>query len=206
MRGDAVKIISLEKVLCVVMLSIVVAPNISRAEEPASGGTAGESFFAYRSSCRARLLDSLFWGSGAVPFDVPVELTPVDPSAWAHATINSPVTFRVVHDVIVRHDTYARAGELVEAKVTQVREGELRYRRGRMEPRVMEVTLTGEIDSSLPTSLKLRLESSPRSRCSRTAKQLATLPLKVVHVAGAVVVFPVEWVLLVIFCHSGCDL
>ncbi len=196
------KIKSLEKVLCVLMLSILAAQDVSRAEEPASGGTPAQTLFAYRSSFGARLHDSLL-GYSVLPSDVPVELTPVDPSALAHASMNSTVTFRVVHNVVVGQYAYAYGGNLVEAKVTRIREGKLRIRRGRMEPRVMEVIVVGLIESSPPDYLKLRLESTSRSRLSRKAKQFATLPLTVIRF---VVVYPAEGILLGIGCAFGCDL
>jgi hypothetical protein len=205
MRGDAVKIKSLERALCVVMLPILAAQHISRAEEPVSEGTSAQSLFAYRSSFGARLHDSLL-GYSVLPSDVPVELTPVDPSALAHATMNSTVTFRVVRDVIVGQYAYAYGGNLIEAKVTRIRDGGLRIRRGRMEPRVTEVIAVGLIESNPPEYLKLRLENSPRSRSSKTAKQLIslplTLPLKAIHI---IILIP-EDVLLAIACSRGCDL
>lgn len=196
------KIKSLERALCVGLLSILGAQQTSPAEEPVGEGTRAQTVFAYKSSFRARLHDSLF-GYSEIPSDVPVELTPVDPSALAHAAINSTVTFRVVHDVIVGQYAYAYGGTLIEAKVTRIREGKLRIRRGRTEPRVMELTVSELITSSNPGSLKLRLESSPRSSCSGTAKQLTTLPLKAVRIG---VLVPVEYVLLMIACSTGCDL
>jgi hypothetical protein len=75
-----------------------------------------------------------------------------------------------------------------------------------MEPRVMEVTVADLIETSpppAPDSLKLRLESTPRSRFSRTANKLMILPVTAIHM---VVVVPAEWVLLIIACSMGCDL
>jgi hypothetical protein len=105
MRGDTVKIKSLEKALCAVMLSMLAAQGC-RAQEPISEGTQAESLFAYQGSFRARLHDALF-GDPVLPSNATVELTPVDPSALAHATINSTVTFRVVRDVVVGQYAYA---------------------------------------------------------------------------------------------------
>jgi len=195
-----VKIKLLERVLGVVMLSILAAQDVSRAQEPVSEGTPAQTLFAYKNSFRARLGDALFGDSG-LPSDVPVELAPVDPSSLEHATINSTVTFRVVRDVVEGPYAYPHEGMLIEAKVTRIREGKLRIRRGRMEPRVIEVTVPEGIVA--PESMKMTLESSPRSRSSRTAKQLATLPLTIIHL---VVVVPAEWVLLGIACATGCDL
>ena len=203
------KIKSLQNVLCVVMLAILPAQQISRAEEPVSLGTPAQTLFAYRGSLGARLHAALF-GDPVIPCDVPVELTPVDPSALAHATVNSTVTFRVVHDVIVGQYAYAYAGTLIEAKVIRIREGDLRLRQGRMESRVMEIAVAGLIESGPPPrpgSLKLRLESLPRSRSNRVSKQLITLPLtlplKAIHIA---VLIP-EYALLGIACSTGgCDL
>jgi hypothetical protein len=135
---------------------------------------------------------------------VPVELTPVDSSALAHATMNSTVTFRVVHDVVVGQYAYAYGGNLIKAKVTRIREDHLRIRRGRVEPRVMEVTAVGLIESSPPEYVKLKLESSPRSRSIRTAKKLIALPMTV---PLRIVVLVPEYVLLGIVCGTvGCDL
>jgi hypothetical protein len=192
----------LQSALCITLAPLLAAQQTSQAEEPVSEGTQAQTLLAYRSSFGARLHDSLL-GYSVLPSDVPVELTPIDPSALAHATIRSTVTFRVVRDVIVGQYAYAYGGNLVEAKVTRIREGKLRFRRGRMEPRVMEVIAVGLIESSPPEYLRLRLESSPRSRFSRTAKQLATLPLAGIHMF---VVAPAEWVLLIIACSAGCDL
>jgi hypothetical protein len=203
MRGNAVKIKSLEKVLCVVMVAMLAAEQTSQAEEPVSAGAPAQTLFAYRSSFGARLHDALL-GYSVLPSDVPVELTPVDPSALAHATINSTVTFRVAHTVVVGQYAYAYGGNLIEARVTRIREGKLRIRRGRMEPRVMEVTAVGLIKSNPPEYLKLRLESSPRSRSRRTAMKLVTLPLRVI---GIVVITVPEDLLLGIACVTGgCDL
>ena len=200
------KIKFLQNVLCVVMLAILPVQQISQAEEPVSAGAPAQTLFAYRSSLGARLHDSLF-GYSVLPSDVPVELTPLDPSALARAAMNSTVTFRVVHNVIVGQYAYAYGGNLIEAKVTRIREGKLQIRRGRMEPRVMEVTAVWSIQSSPPEYLKLRLESSPRSRSSRTVKQLValplTLPLKAIHI---VVLVPEDILLAIVCSTQGCDL
>lgn len=203
------KIKSLERILCVAMLSIVAAQPLSRAQEPADAGTTAQTVFAYRSSFWARVNASLFWESD-LPSDVPVELAPVDPSALAHATVNSTITFRIVRDVIAGHETFASAGTLIEARVVRIRDGKLRAHHGRTEPRVMEVAVAGLTESGPPPdqgALKLTLEATPRNRFGRTAKQLATVPLKVIHWTVVIpVVIPVEWVLLAIFCSTGCDL
>jgi hypothetical protein len=201
--GEAMKIKSLQSLLCVVMLATLGAEQTSQAEEPVSAGAPAQTLFAYRSSFGARLHDSLL-GYSVLPSDVPVELTPLDPSALEHAAMNSTVAFRVVHNVVVGQYAYAYGGNLVEAKVTRIREGKLRIRRGRMEPRVMEVNAVGLIESSPPEYLKLRLESSPRSRSGRTAMKLVTFPLKVI---GIVVITVPEDLLLAIACATaGCDL
>ncbi len=201
--GDGMKIKSLQNALCVVMLVTVAAEQTSQAEEPVSAGTQAQTLFAYRSSFWARMHDSLL-GYSVLPSDVPVELVPVDPSALEHATLNSTVTFRVVRDVVVGQYAYAYGGNLVKAKVTRIREGQLRMRRGRMEPRVMEVIAVGLIESSPPQYLKLRLESSPRNRSIRTAMKVVTFPLKVI---GIVVITVPEDILLGIACMTvGCDL
>jgi hypothetical protein len=137
---------------------------------------------------------------------VPLKLTPVDPAAWANATIGSTLTFRVLNDVIVRGGVFNRsssyadayAGTLIEAKVTRVRQGKTRTRHGRAEPRVKEV-MVGK-------SIKLELESAPRggAQFSGTAKNLVVWSVKGPYMA---VVFPPEYVLLAIFCSTtGCDL
>jgi len=197
-----VKIKSLEKVLCFVMLAILPTQQISRADEPVGKGTPAQTLFAYRSSFSARLHDALL-GYSVLPSDVPVELTPVDPIALAQATVNSTVIFRVAHKLVVGQYAYACGENLVEAKVTRIREGKLRIRRGRMEPRVMDVIAVGLIESSPPDYLKLRLESTPRSSFSRKAKQFATLPLTGIRF---VVVYPAEGILLGIGCAFGYDL
>jgi len=197
------KIKSLQSLLCVVMLATLGAEQTTQAEEPVSAGAPAQTLFAYRSSFGARLHDSLL-GYSVLPSDAPVELTPLDPSALEHAAMNSTVAFRVVHNVVVGQYAYAYGGNLVEAKVTRIREGKLRIRRGRMEPRVMEVNAVGLIESSPPEYLKLRLESSPRSRSGRTAMKLVTFPLKVI---GIVVITVPEDLLLAIACATaGCDL
>jgi hypothetical protein len=203
------KIKSLQNVLCIVILSVLSAQRTCHAEDPASAGTPTQTLFAYRSDLGARLHDSLS-GFSVLPSDLPVELTPVDPSALAHATLNSTVTFRVANNVTDGHFGYGYAGTLIEAKVIRIREGELRIRHGRTESRVVEVAVTELIESSPPPrvwSLKLRLESFPRSRSNRIATQLITLPLtlplKVIHIA---VLIP-EYALLGIACSTGgCDL
>ena len=205
MRGSAVKSNSLEKTLCVVMLAMFAAQQTSLAEEPVSDGTPAQTLFAYRSSFGDRLHDSLF-GYSVLPIDVAVELTPVDPSALEHATINSIVTFRVVHTVVVGQYAYAYGGNLVNAKVTRIREDKFRIRRRKMEPRVIEVIAVGLIESGHPEYLKLRLESSHRSRSNRTAKQLATLPVTLPLKAIHIVVMVPEYALLAIACSFGCDL
>ena len=201
------KIKSLQNVSCVVVLAILAAQQACHAEDPVSAGTPAPTFFAYRSDLWARLHDSLS-GYSELPSDLPVELAPLDPSALAHAAVNSAVTFRVVHNVSDGRFGYGYAGTLIEARVIRIRGGGLRQ--GRMEPRVMEIAAAGLIESSPPPrpgSLKLRLESSPRSRSNRVAKELITLPmtlpLKVIHIA---VLIP-EYALLGIACSTGgCDL
>jgi hypothetical protein len=203
-----VKTKSLEKVLCVVVLALIPAQQISQAEEPAGGRPPVQAVFGYRVSIGARVQNALIGRSG-FPFDVPVELTPIDPSAFANATENSTVILRVVRDVIVGKYTDAYGGTFIEAKVTRVREGKLRTRRGKTEPRVMEITVTATRDSCMeaaPGSLdssRLKLESYPESSFGRTAKQLAVAPLTAIRF---VVVYPVEAILFAILCSTGCDL
>jgi hypothetical protein len=203
-----VEVKSLEKVLCVVVLAMIPAQQIGHAEEPASGGSAAQTLFAYRTSFWARVHDSLL-GESELPVDVPVELAPLDPTELEQATINSYVTFRIVRTVVVGQTSRGYGGTLVVAKVTRIRDGKLRMRRGKLEPRVMEVSLPGLLEGSPappPDSLKLRLESSLRNRHIRKAKQLAalplTVPLKTLHIAAMVP----EYILLGIACMRGCDL
>lgn len=200
------RINSIEKALCLVMLSVLAEQQTGRAQEPDSAATPQQSLFAYRSSFWAPIHDSLC-GNSVLPSDVPVELSPVDPSALAHATVNSTVTFRVVRNVVVGQYGYAYAGTLVEAKVTRIREGKPRILRGKMAPRVTEVALPGLIETSpppAPNALKLRLESSPRSRFVRPARQIALFPLTAIHF---IVLVP-EDIVLAIACSTGdgCDL
>lgn len=108
------KIKSLQNALCVVMVAIFPAHQILQAEGPTSAGTPPETLFAYKSSFWAYLHDALF-GYTVIPSDVPVEVTPVDPSAWANATINSTVTFRVLHDVVGQYK-YADGGNTDRGK------------------------------------------------------------------------------------------
>jgi hypothetical protein len=194
--------------LCLILCPLLAAQYVGQAEEPVSVGTPAQTLFAYRSSLEARLHDSLF-GDSLIHSDVPVELIPDNLSALAQATINSTVTFRIVHDVVVGQYAYGYGGTLIDVKVIRIREGKLRIRRGRMEPRVMEVAVAGLLETNPPTppgALKLTLESSPRSNSSRTAKQLITLPLTLPLKAIHIVVLVPEYVLLGIACATGCDL
>ena len=77
-----------------------------------------------------------------------------------------------------------------------MRDGKIRTRQGRAEPRVKEVMVEKYI--------KLELESSPRGRTlSGIAKNLAVWPVKVICMVGETVLL---WVALLIFCRTGCDL
>jgi len=199
--------------LCFALCPLLAAQQVGQAQDPARGVTPAETSFAYRSSmslpselgfepAHADSSGSLY-GLSIVPFEVPLKLTPVDPAAWANATIGSTLTFRVVNDVIVRNvfnrSSYADAyaGDLIEAKVIRVREGKIRTRHGRAEPRVKEV-IVGK-------SIKLELESSPRggARFSGIAKNLVVWAVKGPYM---VVVLPIEYALLMIACATGCDL
>jgi len=126
--------------------------------------------------------------------------------AWANATVGSTVTLRVVRNVIVRggwfnrKSTYADAyaGALIVAKVTRVREGRLRTRRGTAEPRVKEILID--------RTVKLELESSPRhgARFTLAAKNLVVWSVKGPFLA---VVMPLEYTVLMIGCSiTPCDL
>ena len=200
--------------LCLVLCLPLTAQQVGQAEEPACAVETAETLFAYRSSInlpgelgfdsaqadsccslcgQPESLDGLW----TVPFKVPIKLTPVDPAAWANATIGSTLTFRVLSDVAVRGEADAYAGTLIQAKVTRVRQHKTRTRHGKAEPRVKEVTVG--------KSLKLELESSPRSgaQFSAIAKNLVVWSVKWPFL---VVVTPPEYVLLAILCSRGCDL
>ena len=134
--------------------------------------TSSQTVFAY-STFGARLHDALT-GESALPPDVPVALEAVDPPALANAKVNSTLAFRIAYGL----KSHAHAGSLIEAKVIRVREGNLRARRGKTEPRVMEIEVCGlEESCRIPGYMKLRLESSTRSASNRTAKRLIALPL-----------------------------
>lgn len=189
--------------LCLVLCPLLAAQQVGQAEDPARGVTPAETLFAYRGSIN--LLAELGFASSPnglsiTPFAVPLKLIPVDPAAWANATIGSTLTFRVVSDVIIVRgvSSYADAyaGDLIEAKVIRMREGKIRSRHGRTEPRVKEV-MVGKY-------IRLELENSPGGhRFSGIAKNLIVWPVKGVKI---VVLIP-EYVLLGIVCStSGCDL
>jgi hypothetical protein len=201
MRGDAVKTKTLQNLLCALMAAVFAAQQTGMAEEPVSAGTQAQTVFAYQSSAGARAHEALF-GPSLLPVDLPVELVPVDPSALEHATLNSTVTFRIVRDVA---GGYGSGGTLIEAKVIRIREGKLRVRRGILEPRVVEVTVPGLMESSPPPGfLKLRLESSQRSSSSRGAMKLVTFPMTAIRIF---VVIPAEWVYLVVLCGiTRCEI
>src|SRR6202451_728181 len=204
----------LQSALCLCLAPLLVAQQAVPPEAPASGVTPAETFFAYRSSLNlgAELgfeptgLDESYsptygslGGLAVIPFEVPLKLTPVDPVAWANATVGSTLTFRVVNDVIVRKGVFnarssyadAYAGTLIKATVAGVREGKSRTGHGRAEPRVKEI-VCGK-------SIKLELEGSPggRVRFNWIAKNLAIWFVKVPFYT--VVMVP-EYVLLMIAC------
>ncbi len=193
--------------LCLLLTPLLAAQQIAAAEEPACEGMPSETVFAYRSSInRADLTDEFFtlpgiptplYGLSVAPFDWWVELAPVDPAAWANATIGSTLTLRVVHNVFVKGGAEIYAGTLMEAKVIRIRNGRSRTRQGKTEPRVKEVLVANRI--------KLELEDSPRrhARLNSLPKNLVVWPTKV---ASMIVLLPAEWVLFVILCSSGCDL
>lgn len=201
---------TLQSVLCIVLSPLLAAQRNCPAEYSASAVAPDETLFAYRSSMRSdesvNRADSSgsLYGLSVVPFNVAIELTPVDPAAWANATVNSTVTFRAVHDVIQTRGVFHKssyadvyAGTLIEGKVTRIRVGKLRVRGGTTEPRVKEV-LVGK-------RIKLELESSPaaHSRFGGIAKSLAVWPAHTVTAVGEGLLFVT---LFPILCHSGCDL
>ena len=201
----------LQSALCLALAPLLVAQQIGQFPEPTCGSRPAASVFAYRTSLRSdesvnRVDDSgSLYGLSVVPFELPVELTPVDAAAWANATVGSTVTFRVVRDVIQRGGVFNRkssyadayAGTLIEGKVIRLREGTLRLRNGKTEPRVKEI-LVGK-------RIKLELESSPRrhARIDSLPRNLVVGPVDSVIAVGEGVLFVI---LLLIFCHSGCDL
>jgi hypothetical protein len=201
---------TLQSALCLCLSPLLAAQQVGLAEDPARGVTPTETFFAYRTSINLPAAlgfepahagsDDSPPGLSIVPFDSVIELTPVDPAVWANATIGSTITFRAVYDVIERRreSSYADvyAGNLIEAKVVRMREGKIRTRNGRAEPRVKEVMVEKYI--------RLELESSPRGRTlGGITKNLAVWPMKVICMVGETALL---WVALLIFCRTGCDL
>jgi hypothetical protein len=196
---------TLQAALCIALSPLLVAQQIGQAEESASGTAPAETLFAYRSSMNLTDFAHIFgpvYELSRVPFEVPVKLTPVDPAAWANAAIGSTLTFRVLQDVTVEHHhskyADAHAGDLIEAKVIRMCEGKSRSRQGKAVPLVKEVLVE--------RSIKLEMEGSPRShvRLSSISKNLIVWPTKAICM---VVLFPVEYVLLLITCTlGGCDL
>lgn len=178
---------------CLTLAALLAAQQIVQAQEPAGGTAPAETVFAYRVSLnRADPTDS----NDSIPespFETPVELTPVDPAAWANAAVGSALTFRVVRDAVAGQYAYAYAGTFIEAKVIRIRAGKPRIRHGKTQPRVQEV-LMGK-------STRLDLESSPggRARLGGFARNMIVwLPHTVVLVF--------EYILLFIACATGCDL
>jgi hypothetical protein len=191
---------------------LLAAQQINQAEEPASAMAPAETLSAYRSSLNLGAAlgfepvdpdpsDRPNYGSlggfAIIPFEVPLELTAVDPAAWANATVGSTLTFRVVNAVIVRGMADAYAETLIKAKVVRIRQGKSLTRHGQAEPRVKEIVFG--------KSIKMELESSPgvRARFNVIAKNVAIWSVKVPYYA--VVMVP-EDLLLAIACSRGCDL
>jgi hypothetical protein len=181
--------------LCLLLCPLLAAQQVGQAESPNGKGTTADTLFAYRDSMRADRSGS-FYGLSIIPYQAPVELTPVDPTAWESATIGSTLGFRVVNGVVVKGKADVYVGTLIEAKVIRIREGKLRTRNGKTEPRVKEL-LVGK-------SIRLDLESSRggHSRFNGIAKNLVVLPMKAV---AAVLQVP-AWIILMIACSRGCDL
>ena len=182
---------SIEKALCILLFGLGATQGIGQTEETVSKDAGTEAVFAYRSFSNRGLVDYMFpSGPWSLPSYVPVELQPLDASAWANATIGSTVTFRVVRGASAA-DVFN--GGLIEAQVTRVRTGKLQTRRGKLEPRVLEVAVG---------LVKLKLESTPRSRFVSTVKHVGTAPLRGV---GFIAEVPL-WVVLAIGCSTGgCD-
>lgn len=194
--------------LCFALCPLLAAQQAGRTEDPARVATAAETIFAYRSSIdllaelgfdRAQTGKSgSQYGLSVLPFHVPLKLIPVDPAAWANASIGSTVIFRVTSDVVVRGgyaDAYA--GDLVEAKVIRMREGKIRTRQRITEPRVKEV-IVGKY-------IKLELDSSPEGhQFRRFAKDLFVWSVKGPYM---VLLLPIGYAALVIICSTTpCDL
>ncbi len=199
-------------VLCIALSPLLVAQKIDPCEEPVPGTVHGEKLYAYRSSMdvedftdgnfESRDSSDLHNSLPSVPFDLPVELVPVDPEAWANATVGSTLTFVVALDVLEEHHHYSKSvhaygGTLIEAKVTRMRKTKPRAQPGVKEPRVQEI-LVGR-------STKFVLEGSPRRhpRLNSIPKNMVVWPPKV---AFLVVFLPFEYVALGIACSTGCDL
>jgi len=192
--------------LCMAIAQLLAAQQ-GQGEDPASKVVPPETLFAYRSSMnRADFTDSILeppgipgslYGLSIIPFEVPVELIPVDPESLANATIGSTLIFRVAYGVIVKGKADVDADALIEAKVIKIREGKSRIRSGKEEPRVKEV-LVGK-------SITLELENSTggRARFGGFARSLIAWPPKALSM---VTLLPVEYVLLGIACSRGCDL
>jgi hypothetical protein len=198
-----------QSALCLALCPLLAAQVTGQFERPAGGVTPGETLFAYRTSMRPDESTNCdddsgsLYGLSVVPFNVPVELTPVDPAEWANATIGSTVTFRIVLDVIVgggvfnRKSSYADAdaGTLIEGKVIRIREGRQRKRKGRTEPRVKEI-LVGK-------RIKLELVSSPadHARFSGIAKDVVIWPVHCVIAVGT-------YAYLIVGCTiaGGCEI
>jgi hypothetical protein len=197
--GNAGRFIA--SMLCLALCPLLTAQLTGQFEPPVYRITPGETVFAYRTSIRPdestnRADDSgSLYGLSVVPFNLPVELTPVDPDAWENATTNSTLTFRVVHNVVHGGGADAYAGTLIEGKVIRIREGKLRTRHGKPEPRVREI-LVGK-------RIKLELESSPadHARFSGIAKDVVIWPVHFVASVG-------EYAYLVIGCTiaGGCEI
>jgi len=195
--------------LCVAVIPMtLLAQKTAYPENLVGVGISEQTLFAY-SSFRARLSDALI-GDSALPPDVPVALNPVDPSALENAKVNSIVTFRVAEELDRKGMAYAYLGTLNDARVKRIRTGGLRIVRGKPEPRVMEIAVPGLLETSPPPaseSLKLTLESTPRSRSSKTLKRIITLPMTVPLKAAHIAILVPEYILLGIVCStSGCDL
>lgn len=199
---------TVQSALCLFLSPLLVAQQTSQTDHPPSGVAPAETVFAYRTSMlpdesgnTADESGSLY-GLSIVPFEVPVELTPINPAAWANASKGSTLTFRVVRDVIVSGGVFNRksfyadvnAGTLIEGKVIRLRRGKLRTRNGRTEPRVKEI-LVGK-------RIKLEVESAPVDRrFSAFARNLIIWPVKSVIAVG-------EYTYLVILCTiaGGCEI
>ena len=197
--------------LCLVLCPLLAAQQVGQAEDPARGVTSAETLFAYRSSIdllaelgfdRAQAGPSgSQYGLSIIPFAVPLKLTPVDPAAWANATIGSNLTFRVVNDVVRNASNRSSS---VRCLCWRVDRGE-----GDPGPRGQDSNSPRKSGSRVKEVMvgkyiRLELENSPGGhRFSGIAKNVGVWSVKGPFM---VVFLPFEWVAIGIACSIGCRL